>query len=118
MWSPRESNAARGEVRGAEALDTKRRAKKAGERLAWSHRDPEPPPFPFEAVRDGDRSASRVADLTGRVSQDGGERGLLGLAFSPDGTKLYVDYTDRHGGGAVGRRGPGAARAPHAGASE
>jgi acetyl-CoA C-acetyltransferase len=36
-------------VCGAEALDTKRRAKKAGERLAWSHRDPEPPPFPFEA---------------------------------------------------------------------
>ena len=24
-------------------------AKKAGERLAWSHRHPEPPPFPFEA---------------------------------------------------------------------
>jgi acetyl-CoA C-acetyltransferase len=36
-------------VCGAEALDTKRRAKKAGERLAWSHRHPEPPPFPFEA---------------------------------------------------------------------
>jgi acetyl-CoA C-acetyltransferase len=36
-------------VCGAEALDTKRRAKKAGERLTWSHRDPEPPPFPFEA---------------------------------------------------------------------
>jgi len=36
-------------VCGAEALDTKRRAKKAGERLAWSHRDPDPPPFPFEA---------------------------------------------------------------------
>ncbi len=34
---------------GAEALETKRQAKKAGERLAWSHRDPEPPPFPFEA---------------------------------------------------------------------
>jgi acetyl-CoA C-acetyltransferase len=36
-------------VCGAEALDTKRRAKKAGERLAWSHRHPDPPPFPFEA---------------------------------------------------------------------
>lgn len=34
---------------GAEALDTKRRAKKAGERLPWSHRHPSPPPFPFEA---------------------------------------------------------------------
>jgi acetyl-CoA C-acetyltransferase len=36
-------------VTGAEALDTVRRAKKAGERLAWSHRDPEKKPFPFEA---------------------------------------------------------------------
>ena len=36
-------------VCGAEALDTKRRAKKAGVRLDWSHRHPEPPPFPFEA---------------------------------------------------------------------
>jgi len=36
-------------ITGAEALETKRQAKKAGERLAWSHRDPDPPPFPFEA---------------------------------------------------------------------
>jgi acetyl-CoA C-acetyltransferase len=36
-------------VVGAEALDTKRRMKKAGERPAWSHRHPEPPAFPFEA---------------------------------------------------------------------
>ena len=36
-------------ITGAEALETKRQAKKAGERLAWSHRDPSPPPFPFEA---------------------------------------------------------------------
>ncbi len=34
---------------GAEALDTRRRAQKAGERLPWSHREPDPPPFPFEA---------------------------------------------------------------------
>lgn len=38
-----------GLVCGAEALDTKRRLKKAGERPAWSHRDPDPGPFPFEA---------------------------------------------------------------------
>jgi acetyl-CoA C-acetyltransferase len=38
-----------GIIVGAEALETKRQAKKAGERLAWSHRDPAPPPFPFEA---------------------------------------------------------------------
>ena len=36
-------------ITGAEALDTVRRAKKAGERVAWSHRDPEKKPFPFEA---------------------------------------------------------------------
>lgn len=36
-------------ITGAEALDTVRRAKKAGERLAWSHRAAEPAPFPFEA---------------------------------------------------------------------
>jgi len=34
---------------GAEALETLRRAKKAGERLEWSHKDPEKKPFPFEA---------------------------------------------------------------------
>jgi glucose/arabinose dehydrogenase len=47
------------------------------------------------SLRDGTRTPA--VDLTGRVSQDGGERGLLGLAFSPDGKKLYVDYTDRNG---------------------
>lgn len=36
-------------ITGAEALDTKRRAKKAGAGLAWSHRAAEPAPFPFEA---------------------------------------------------------------------
>src|SRR2546423_1914038 len=34
---------------GAEALETVRQAKKAGERLDWSHKDPEKKPFPFEA---------------------------------------------------------------------
>ena len=36
-------------ITGAEALETVRQAKKRGERLAWSHRDPEKKPFPFEA---------------------------------------------------------------------
>jgi acetyl-CoA C-acetyltransferase len=36
-------------IAGAEALDTRRRARKAGERLAWSHRASDPPPIPFEA---------------------------------------------------------------------
>jgi acetyl-CoA C-acetyltransferase len=36
-------------ISGAEALETVRQAKKAGERLAWSHRAKPAPPFPFEA---------------------------------------------------------------------
>ena len=45
--------------------------------------------------------ASRVLprpllDLSGEVS-GGGEQGLLGLAFSPDGRFLYVNFTDRVG---------------------
>src|SRR5918992_1692834 len=45
--------------------------------------------------------ASRVLprpllDLSDEVS-GGGEQGLLGLAFSPDGRFLYVNYTDRVG---------------------
>jgi acetyl-CoA C-acetyltransferase len=36
-------------VAGGEALETVRQAKKAGRRLAWSHRDPEKKPFPYEA---------------------------------------------------------------------
>ena len=36
-------------ITGAETLDTKRRAKRSGERLAWSHRETNPTPFPFEA---------------------------------------------------------------------
>jgi glucose/arabinose dehydrogenase len=37
-----------------------------------------------------------VLDISGQVST-GGEQGLLGLAFSPDGNFLYVNYTDRNG---------------------
>src|SRR3954451_458552 len=49
------------------------------------------------SIRDGKLADTPVVDLTDRVSQDGGERGLLGIAFSPDGTHLYVNYTDRRG---------------------
>jgi acetyl-CoA C-acetyltransferase len=38
-----------GAIVGGEALAQVRRIKKAGERPAWSHRDPEKKPFPFEA---------------------------------------------------------------------
>jgi glucose/arabinose dehydrogenase len=49
------------------------------------------------SIRAGVLGSTPVVDLADRVSQDGGERGLLGLAFSPDGQFLYVDYTDRDG---------------------
>lgn len=48
------------------------------------------------AIRDGTVDPNPVLDLSGEVSL-GGEQGLLGLAFSPDGRFLYVDYTDRRG---------------------
>jgi glucose/arabinose dehydrogenase len=37
-----------------------------------------------------------VLDITDRTTASG-ERGLLGLAFAPDGQHLYVDYTDNDG---------------------
>nr|WP_180218030.1 PQQ-dependent sugar dehydrogenase [Streptomyces albus] len=37
-----------------------------------------------------------VIDITGETTQDG-ERGLLGLAFDPDRTHLYLSFTDLRG---------------------
>lgn len=37
-----------------------------------------------------------VVDLHDQVSA-GGEQGLLGITFSPDGTKMYLDFTDQAG---------------------
>ena len=37
-----------------------------------------------------------IVDISNTVS-NGGERGLLGLAFSPDGSKLYLSYTNTEG---------------------
>ena len=48
------------------------------------------------AVRNGAVVPEPVLDITGDVST-GGERGLLGLTFSPDGSRLYVSYTNRDG---------------------
>ncbi len=42
------------------------------------------------------RRSGRVLDLAPRVRAHG-ERGLLGLAFSPDGRNLYVNFTGRNG---------------------
>jgi glucose/arabinose dehydrogenase len=37
-----------------------------------------------------------VLDLRSRI-RAGGEQGLLGIAFSPDGRTMYLDYTDTNG---------------------
>lgn len=47
-------------------------------------------------LRDGALLDPAVLDMSS-LTQAGGERGLLGLAFSGDGAHLYVDYTDTNG---------------------
>ncbi|WP_419929762.1 PQQ-dependent sugar dehydrogenase [Candidatus Poriferisocius sp.] len=42
---------------------------------------------------DGDEPSELVLDI-GEITTDDCENGLLGLAFSPDGSHLYVHYTD------------------------
>ena len=54
-------------------------------------------------VRDGEAFTTAegvVLDLVAAVDDLGGERGLLGLAFSPDGAVLFVSYTDGSDDGA------------------
>jgi hypothetical protein len=48
------------------------------------------------ALRKGRIDPRPVLDLSKLVSH-GDEQGLLGLAFSPSGAYLYVNYTDRNG---------------------
>ena len=48
------------------------------------------------AIRNGALDPNPVIDLRDTIAS-GGERGLLGLAFSPDGATLYVDFTDTNG---------------------
>jgi len=48
------------------------------------------------AVRNGNLDTAPVLDITSDVGS-GGERGLLGLTFSPDGSNMYVHYTNRDG---------------------
>ncbi|MGI9606350.1 MAG: PQQ-dependent sugar dehydrogenase [Acidimicrobiales bacterium] len=50
----------------------------------------------------GPADSTPVLDLTGRVTL-GNEQGLLGLAFSPDGEDLFVDYTDEGGDTVIAR---------------
>jgi glucose/arabinose dehydrogenase len=48
------------------------------------------------AFREGSLDPRPVLDLSAEVSQ-GGEQGLLGLAFSADGSRLYTNHTDLKG---------------------
>jgi SET domain/Glucose / Sorbosone dehydrogenase len=48
------------------------------------------------AIRSGRLDPGPVLDVSSQIVA-GGEQGLLGLAFSPDGRLLYVDFTDRNG---------------------
>ena len=68
------------------------------------------------AVRDGRADPEPVVDISADVS-NGGERGLLGLAFSPDGGRLYLSYTNTAGDSRIvefrmrdGRADPGTRR--------
>jgi glucose/arabinose dehydrogenase len=48
------------------------------------------------ALRGGKLDPTPVVDVADQIVV-GGERGLLGLAFAPDGRHLYLDFTDRAG---------------------
>jgi glucose/arabinose dehydrogenase len=48
------------------------------------------------AITGGRLAAEPVLDLTADTFA-AGEQGLLGIAFAPDGSRLYVNYTDRSG---------------------
>lgn len=50
----------------------------------------------LRVLREGALDPNAILDLSGEVSQ-GGEQGLLGLAFSPDGKRLYLNFTNREG---------------------
>jgi len=52
--------------------------------------------FRIAVASDGGAQVDDVADLTDKTSADG-ERGLLGIAFSADGTLAWLDYTDNAG---------------------
>lgn len=57
-------------------------------------------PGRVEVLRGGKRVARPFLDISGLVSYDGGERGLLSIAFPPDyarSRRFYVYYTDNAG---------------------
>ena len=48
------------------------------------------------AIRNGSVDPTPVLDIS-QLTRPSGEQGFLGLAFSPDGSHVYVDYTDLKG---------------------
>jgi glucose/arabinose dehydrogenase len=54
-------------------------------------------PGRIRAIRDNKLVADPVLDISSLVNSSGNEQGLLGLAFAPDGSKLYVHYSNRNG---------------------
>jgi glucose/arabinose dehydrogenase len=50
----------------------------------------------YALERGGSGNVPEVLDISSRITS-GGEQGLLGLAFSPDGRFLYVNFTDTEG---------------------
>ncbi|GAB3684416.1 PQQ-dependent sugar dehydrogenase [Actinocorallia lasiicapitis] len=53
-------------------------------------------PGRVRTISGGKAVQAPVLDLTGQVGS-GGERGLLGIAFAPDGKHVYLDYTNKQG---------------------
>jgi glucose/arabinose dehydrogenase len=56
-------------------------------------------PGRLRAIRDGQLVGEPVLDFSSQVTTGGNEQGFLGFAFSPDGSNLYVHYSDADTGG-------------------
>jgi glucose/arabinose dehydrogenase len=54
-------------------------------------------PGRVRAIRNDQLDPNPVLDIESMVNSSGNEQGLLGLAYSPDGSKLYVHYSNRNG---------------------
>lgn len=60
----------------------------------------------IDVIVDGEIAAEPFLDIVDRVSSEGSEQGLLGLAFAPDFAEsglFYVNYTDRDGNTVISR---------------
>jgi glucose/arabinose dehydrogenase len=54
-------------------------------------------PGRLRTIRNGRLEDQAALDFSARVNSSGNEQGFLGLAFSPDGSKLYVHYSNPSG---------------------